>query len=147
MFNSEENKNRTIKQYLSKALTVASHPTRREILKQFRNGKSLSAAELTDILNVDRYNLYHHLEILEKYSLIEKDNDLSIGKKIYYKMHIEEKPLMAAFSFNKEEIKENNKSIEKILDIVSEIENFKIPNRNKISMIEINVSYDYNEEK
>ena len=50
MFNSNENKNRTIKQYLSKALTVASHPTRREILKQFRNGKSLSAAELTDIL-------------------------------------------------------------------------------------------------
>ena len=49
---------------------------------------------------------YHHLEILEKYSLIEKDNDLSIGKKIYYKMHIEEKPLMAAFSFNIEEIKE-----------------------------------------
>ena len=62
-------------------------------------------------------------------------------------MHIEEKPLMAAFSFNKEEIKENNKSIEKILDTISEIENFKIPNRNKISMIEINVSYDYNKEK
>ena len=88
MFNSHENIDRNLKQYLSKALTVASHPVRREILKQLRKGESLSSTEFTEILNIVRYNLYHHLEILEKYNLIEKDEERSIGKKIYYKILI-----------------------------------------------------------
>ena len=147
MFNSHENRDRNLKQYLSKALTVASHPVRREILKQLRKGESLSSTEFTEILNIVRYNLYHHLEILEKYNLIEKDEERSIGKKIYYKTHIEKNPVMVAFNYNKQEIKENKKLIEQILDTIVEIENFDIPNRNKISMIEINISYDNSKEK
>ena len=47
---------------------------------------------------------------------------------------------MAAFSFNKEEIKEKKPLINQVLNTIDEIENLKIPNRNKISMIEINIS-------
>jgi len=145
--NSDENRTRNLKQYLSKALTVASHPVRREILKQLRKGESLSATEFTDILNIKRYNLYHHLDILYEYKLIDKDDERSNGKKIYYKTHIEKNPAMVAFNFNKQEIKENKKLIKQILDTIVEIENFDIPNRNKISMIEINISYDYSRGK
>ena len=45
----------------------------REILKQLRKGESLSATEFTDILNIKRYNLYHHLDILYEYKLIDKE--------------------------------------------------------------------------
>ena len=62
-------------------------------------------------------------------------------------MHIEKHPLMAAFSFNKQEIKESKKLINKILDTIVEIEYFEIPTRNQMSMIEINISYDYSKEK
>ena len=145
MFNPNENNDQRVKQYLSGSLKAASHPVRRKILKQLRNGNSLSSTELTDILNIDRYNLYHHLNILEKYSLIQKDNEKSVGKKIFYKMYMPKNPLMAAFSFNKQEIKENKNLIEKLLDTLVDIENFEIPNRNKISMIEINISYNNKE--
>ena len=143
------NKNKYVKQYLSTVLKVASHPIRREILKILKHGESMSTSEINKILNIDRFNLYHHLKILsdKKYNLIDIDEKKSFGKKVYYKMHIEKNPAMAAFSFNKQEIKESKKLVEKILDTIVEIENFEIPNRNKISMIEINISYDYNKDK
>ena len=141
------NKNKTVKQYLSTALRVASHPIRREILKTLKHGASMSTSEINKILNIDRFNLYHHLKELEGYNLIDIDKKKCFGKKIYYKMHIEKNPIMAAFSFNKQEINESKKLVGKILDTIVEIENFEIPNRNKISMIEINISYDYNKEK
>ena len=136
----------SVKQYLSTALRIASHPIIREILKILKNGDSLSTSEINKILNIDRFNLYHHLQKLKEYNLIDTDTKKSFGKKIYYKMHIEKHPLMAAFSFNKQEIKESKKLINKILDAIVEIENFEIPNRNKMSMIEINISYDYSKE-
>ena len=132
-----------IKQQLSKALKISSHPVRREILKLLRKGESLSAAELTDILGLDRYNLYHHLGILNQADLIVEDKEKSIGKRIYYKILALDNPDIVAFSFNKDEMKENKKIVKKILDNLAEIENFEIPNRNKISMIEVNISYEY----
>ena len=143
------NKNKYVKQYLSTVLKVASHPIRREILKILKHGESMSTSEINKILNIDRFNLYHHLKILsdKKYNLIDIDEKKSFGKKVYYKMQIEKNPAMDAFSFNKQEIKESKKLVEKILDTIVEIESFEIPNRNKISMIEINISYDYNKDK
>ena len=141
------NRNKSVKQYLSTALRVASHPVRREILKTLKHGESMLTSEINQILNIDRFNLYHHLKELKKYNLIDIDEKKSFGKKVYYKMHIEKNPAMAAFSFNKQEIKESKKLVEKILDTIVEIESFEIPNRNKISMIEINISYDYNKDK
>ena len=52
-----------------------------------------------------------------------------------------------AFSYDKEEMDENNKSIETILDIISEIENQDIKNRTKIRSIELNITYDYNQKE
>ena len=40
----------SVKQYLSTALRIASHPIRREILKILKNGDSLSTSEINKIL-------------------------------------------------------------------------------------------------
>ena len=131
-----------VKQYLSNALKVASHPVRRQLLKELKKGESLSVVDISKILEIDRVNLYHHIETLENHYLIQLDDKLTKGKVKYYKIFIVENPIMAAFSFDENEISNNKIEINKFLDIITSIENYDIPNRDKISMIEINISYN-----
>ena len=133
-----------LREHLTKATKVALHPLRRKILKFLKGDSSLSTVDLIEKLNLnkdDRYNLYHHLNILEKFMLIKKDKLKTSGKLIFYKMNNVKNPIIMAYSFDSNEIKDNKDKIYKILDKLGEIENHKIKNRNKIKTIEINISF------
>ena len=54
---------------LSEAVKAASHPTRDLILRELKEG-ARSALELEDVTGESRYNLYHHLGVLEDVQLI-----------------------------------------------------------------------------
>ena len=54
---------------LSEAVKAASHPTRDLILRELKEG-TRSALELEDVTGESRYNLYHHLGVLEDAQLI-----------------------------------------------------------------------------
>ena len=45
--------------------------------KELRKGKSLSGSDLNKILNINRYDLYHHLKVLSDNSLIFLDANIS----------------------------------------------------------------------
>ena len=83
--------NSSLRQYLTDALKISAHPVRRNIIKELRKGGSLSASELSLLLEqnyelkIDRYNLYHHIEILSNSGLIVLDKKRSKGQINYYK--------------------------------------------------------------
>ena len=54
---------------LSSAVSATAHPTRELILRELKEGPS-SALELEDVTGESRYNLYHHLGVLEDARLI-----------------------------------------------------------------------------
>ena len=135
-------KDSLLREHLTKATKVALHPIRRKVLKLLKDGSSLSTIDIIDRLDLnkeDRYNLYHHLTILENFNLIKKDTKLSIGKTQYYKINKPKNPIMMAYSYDEDEIKENKDEISTILDSLSKIENHKIGNKDKIKSIEINI--------
>ena len=145
LFNS-----RMLREGLQRTIKLGLHPTRRVILKLLKKHGELSSVQIIEHMGVkkeDRYNLYHHLDILTKNNLITKNYIKDNAKTIYYKLFTIDRPLVMAFSYDKEEMDENNKSIETILDIISEIENQDIKNRTKIRSIELNITYDYNQKE
>jgi DNA-binding transcriptional ArsR family regulator len=54
---------------VSNAMKATSHPTREVILRELKEGPR-STMELEDVTGESRYNLYHHLSVLEDAQLV-----------------------------------------------------------------------------
>ena len=54
---------------VSSAMSATAHPTRELILRELKEGP-LSTLELEDVTGENRYNLYHHLSVLEDVQLV-----------------------------------------------------------------------------
>ena len=52
-----------------------AHPTRRSLYISLSNMPEMSTVQLQNIVEVDRYNLYHHLKKLTSLGLIENHRD------------------------------------------------------------------------
>ena len=52
-----------------------AHPTRRNLYISLSNSPEMSTVQLQNIVDVDRYNLYHHLKKLASLGLIENHRD------------------------------------------------------------------------
>ena len=52
-----------------------AHPTRRSLYISLSNSPEMSTVQLQNIVDVDRYNLYHHLKKLASLGLIENHRD------------------------------------------------------------------------
>ena len=71
--------------YVDSALSAATHPVRKNILKLLKK-RSLSTIDIESSTKESRYNLYHHLNVLENSGLIKVDNKKSEGKLKFYQM-------------------------------------------------------------
>ena len=57
-----------------KKISSVSHPTRQAILEELK-GKEQTTLDLEQSLDESRYNLYHHLEVLETQGIIEQKRE------------------------------------------------------------------------
>ena len=53
-----------------------AHPTRRNLYSTLLNNSEMSTVQLQSTVNVDRYNLYHHLKKLASLNLVENHRDV-----------------------------------------------------------------------
>jgi len=130
--------NRGARTYLEGAVKAASHPVRNQILRNLKKGPQ-STIELEENVGENRYNLYHHLEVLIQSNLIIEDG-LS-GKTRRFKLNIPNKPEVGVLLFNQDDISNNVSSWKKILTLLEQIEGEKIPIKSKIKEIEIHLKY------
>ncbi len=59
---------------IPKKISSVSHPTRQAILEELK-GKEQTTLDLEQSLDESRYNLYHHLEVLETQGIIEQKRE------------------------------------------------------------------------
>ena len=52
-----------------------AHPTRRNVYISLSNSLEMSTVQLQNLVDVDRYNLYHHLKKLASLGLVENHRD------------------------------------------------------------------------
>jgi len=65
-----------------KKISSVSHPTRKAIVDELKE-KNQTTLDLEQSLDESRYNLYHHLEVLENQGIIEQQRE---GKVKVYKL-------------------------------------------------------------
>ena len=138
MMNKKDKYNRGARTYLEGAVKAASHPIRNQILRNLKKGP-LSTIDLEEMVGENRYNLYHHLDVLIQSNLICED--APTGKMKRYRMNVPKKPEVGVLLFNQDDIKNNLSSWYKMLSILEEIEGEKIPIKSKIKEIEIHLKY------
>ena len=69
--------------------TALAHPTRRALYIALANKEELSTVQLQAEVNVERYNLYHHLKKLASLNLIENHRDAGRSRWWKKKTHVE----------------------------------------------------------
>ncbi|MBT3936102.1 MAG: winged helix-turn-helix transcriptional regulator [Candidatus Marinimicrobia bacterium] len=140
MSDAKNKVNKGARTYLESAVKAASHPIRRDILKQLKK-KPLSSVDLEKITGESRYNLYHHISVLEKSNLIIEGE--SEGKKKMYNINLPENPNVAVIHYEEKDIIKNKKIFNKIFSLLEEIESEKFPFKGKVSEVEIHLKLNW----
>ena len=77
-----------------KKISSVSHPTRQAILEELKN-KEQTTMDLEQTLDESRYNLYHHLEVLETQGIIAQKRE---GKVKVYNLRKNVAPIVLELS-------------------------------------------------
>ena len=136
MKKNKPNVNKGARIYLKSAIKAASHPIRNKILKILKAGPK-STPSLEEETGENRYNLYHHLDVLVNSGLVKESND---PKKIY-SFNTPKNPNTAVFIFNEDDFMKDFSTWNMMLDGLEKIEGDKIPIRGKIIQAEICLTY------
>lgn len=76
--------------------TALAHPTRRALYVALSNQDEMSTVQLQADVNVERYNLYHHLKKLASLDLVENHRDAGRSRWWKRKAHIELPEILSA---------------------------------------------------
>jgi len=128
-----------MRSYIQTATKAATHPIRSLILRSLKESPK-GTVELERVTGEARYNLYHHLNFLEDAGLISwqlKDNKSKI-----YSLLDTKNPQAAVLVFDDEDIKSKPKEFLALIDSMSDLEGKEIPNKTKVSKIEICLYYE-----
>jgi DNA-binding transcriptional ArsR family regulator len=128
--------------YINTATKAATHPVRSTILKSLKDSPR-STVELERITGEARYNLYHHLNLLEQVGLVHWE--LGDSKTKVYSLLKPKRPEVAVIILDEHEIKKKPKEFKAFLDLMGQIEGQDIPHRNKIVKTEVCLYYDWEE--
>jgi len=131
-----------MRSYIQSATKAATHPVRSSILKSLKDSPK-STVELEEATGEARYNLYHHLNLLEDADLVEWN--LKDSKSKVFSLKKPKKPQAAVLIFDKDDIKKNQKDFTRLIDAVIAMEGQKIPHKDKIVKAEICLYFPWSE--
>lgn len=98
----------------SGAMKATSHPTRELILRELKEGPR-STLELEDATGEDRYNLYHHLGVLEEARLVT--SSVGEGRTKTFELLEAKRPEVAFLVLDRRD-EEEAEVLEKVVDLL-----------------------------
>lgn len=99
---------------LSSAMKATSHPTREVILRELKDG-TRSTLELEEATGESRYNLYHHLSVLEDAQLVRYD--ISEGRTKVFELSNPNRPEVSFIVLDGQN-PEEAKGLEKVVELL-----------------------------
>jgi len=130
---------KVMRSYIASATKAAIHPVRAQLLKALKGGEK-STVDLEQLTGEARYNLYHHLNALEEVGLVGwtmRDNKTKL-----YSLKTPEAPRAAVVVLDHKDIEQNRRRFDRVMDLLSDIEGEKIPNRENVVRAEICLYYE-----
>ena len=126
--------------YIQTATKAATHPVRSLILRSLRDAPR-STVDLEEITGEARYNLYHHLNLLESVGLVKWD--LRDSRTKIYSLKEPRRPEVAVLILDENDIKNRPDEFKRLLDSTQAMGGKEIPHTNKIVKAEICFYYDW----
>jgi len=125
--------------YAADAIKATSHPTRALILKALRD-VSRSTVELEELTGENRYNLYHHLEVLQQVGLV----GFRMGENRMKEFHLRKpkRPDTAYLQLERED-PEDVEKLERMVGVLGEMFADEIPSLDKVTRMRIILSYPW----
>jgi len=125
---------------LSSAVSAATHPTRGLILRRLKEGPC-STLQLEDETGESRYNLYHHLAVLEDAQLItaELDEDRRTKR---YRLFRPSKPELSLLILEEDDAKE----AETLKGLLEYLDPENIPHADEICRAKMIFYYPWSQE-
>jgi len=130
--------NRSPRAYVEDAITAASHPTRRQILEKLKAAPS-STPEREEATGENRYNLYHHLDVLEQSGLIH--HDLQEGRTKQYRLAKGRRSPNEVVLRERKDIAAMPVEFEAFIESLAAVRGAKIPYKNKIQKVAVILCY------
>ena len=125
------------REVLGKTLKAASHPIRNLILKQLKLAPS-DVKALEEVTGRSRYDLYHHLAVLDEENLIEQR--CRDGKTKEFSLAKPSNPHSIAMLFDHEDLEDNPKALDKLIEAAEALEGSEIPHKERISGVQMILS-------
>ena len=141
-FAAPEPRYKAMRSYIASATKAAIHPVRAQLLKALKEGEK-STVDLEQLTGEARYNLYHHLNALEEVGLIGWT--MRDSKTKLFALKTPEAPQAAVVVLDHNDIEQNRQRFNKVMDLLSDIEGERIPNRENVVRAEICLYYDNQE--
>jgi DNA-binding transcriptional ArsR family regulator len=128
--------------YLAEAVKATVHPIRELILKLLRE-RERSTTELEQITGENRYNLYHHLAVLQQAGLVGFRYTESRSKEFHLKKP--KRPDTAFLQLDRADPQDIAK-LGRLLGVLRELFGDEVPQLDKVVRARILLSYPWSEE-
>lgn len=128
---------------LSSAVKATAHPTRELILRELREGPR-STLELEEVTGEDRYNLYHHLGVLEQARLVA--SSISSGRTKLFELLKPKRPEVAHLVLDAGNEEEAG-VLARVLDVLREERPEAIPKAEEIRRAKMVFYYPWSTEE
>jgi len=128
---------------VSSSMSATAHPTRELILRTLKEGPQ-STLDLEKVTGENRYNLYHHLSVLEDVPLIT--SSIGEGRSKVFELYNPKRPEVAFIVLDSRE-KEEAKALKKILKLLDEETAEGVPHRRDIRRAKMVFYYPWSSEE
>ena len=127
---------------VSSAMKATSHPTRELILRELKEGPR-STLELEDVTRENRYNLYHHLGVLEEAHLVT--SSVGTGRRKVFELLSPKRPGVAFLVLDGKDTEEA-RALGKVLEVLQAEMEEAIPHAAQIRRAKMIFYYPWSNE-
>tara|TARA_A100001037_G_C15022223_1_gene576888 strand:+ start:101 stop:499 length:399 start_codon:yes stop_codon:yes gene_type:complete len=128
--------------YIAESAKAALHPLRDNILRLLKEADR-STVELEALTGENRYNLYHHLEVLLKSGLAQELE--TKGRARVFGIIKPKKPEAAVLLLDQKDKARKPKEWEALLETLEDVEGERIPHKRSVRKIQVQISYTWSE--
>lgn len=142
MSSRKESPKQHYRSYTSPTISATTHPTRQAILNRLKD-EPATTVDLEEVTGETRYNLYHHLTVLEENGLIRHKMK---GRIKEYMLATSKRPPAAYYQVQAKDMSTDQEKFSRFMEVLGKLVGEEIPKKGEVETITVTITYPWTEE-
>ena len=125
--------------YISPPISATTHPTRQAILNRLKD-EPATTVDLEEVTGETRYNLYHHLTVLEENGLIRHEMR---GRIKEYRLATSKRPPAAYYQVHANDMFTDREKFSRFMGALGELVGEEIPKKGEVETVTVTITYPW----